>query len=263
MDNEETIEKTAKNEEEVIQGTSQISEIPSIVSTKEIRSPEKKINDVQIESEPILEEVDEISFIDIRKENNLIHIYGPPSSGKTTFAIQAAIEIFPQNSYFLITSHSTSFLKRMKLMIADNRWKEHKELSKHLYPISTSNLAELEEQIEQFKLINPNEVGLIVIDHITDYIRGEIHKEERRMRLRNILETLYLLADEKHCKVILVNGFSYKDSAPAEDIIESFCDLTVLAENDGMDTNLLVEEERFKIRFDNSGIKNIHLNIYF
>ncbi|MCG3222957.1 MAG: hypothetical protein H7647_00715, partial [Candidatus Heimdallarchaeota archaeon] len=33
----------------------------------------------------------EIEFIDIPKSTRLIHFYGPPSSGKTTFAIQSAI----------------------------------------------------------------------------------------------------------------------------------------------------------------------------
>ncbi|MHA2309330.1 MAG: hypothetical protein ACXABJ_08640, partial [Candidatus Heimdallarchaeaceae archaeon] len=34
----------------------------------------------------------EISFIDIGREVRLVHIYGPPSGGKTTLALQSAIE---------------------------------------------------------------------------------------------------------------------------------------------------------------------------
>ena len=262
MDIVEKNEKKLVTEEEQIQRTGQVSEIPQFVSEKISNDTEEKEEDIKKQEGSFYSD-DEIYFIDIQRGTSLVHIYGPPSSGKTTFTIQAAVEIFPQKSYFLITSHSTSFLKRMKLIIADNRWKEFKELNKYLYPISVSNLTELENHIERFKMINPEEIGLIIIDHITDYVRGEIHKEEMRIRLRNILETLYLLADEKQCKVFIVNGFSYKDAAPAEDIIESFCDMTVLLENDGKDTNLVIEEEKIKIYFDNSGIKNIHLNIYF
>ncbi|MCG3217264.1 MAG: hypothetical protein KAS63_11080 [Candidatus Heimdallarchaeota archaeon] len=211
----------------------------------------------------INEESEDIRFIDIKREIRMLHLYGRPSSGKTTLAIQAAIESIPRNTYYLITSHSTSVLKRMKLMISDKRWSENKDIKKYIFPIFTQNPEDLEDQIDKLKRLDSEEIGLVIIDHVTDYIRGEIYKEERKNQLRLLLEKLYLLTEEKSCKVLLVNGFSYKDSAPAEDIIESFSDMTIKAENDGKNSKLFFEEETIPILFNDSGMKNIHLNIYF
>ncbi len=205
----------------------------------------------------------EIEFIDIPKSTRLIHFYGPPSSGKTTFAIQSAIEIYPRNTYYFITSHSTSVIKRIKQMISHERWLEYKDIKKILFPIATQNLDELQSEVEKVKKLEPERVGLIIIDHLTDYMRGEIYKEEQRIILREILEQLYLLADEKNCKVLILNGYSYNNVAPAGDIVESYCDMTLTAELDQKKVNFITEEEEIKVHFDNSGIKNLHINIYF
>ncbi len=221
----------------------------------------KKHNEIQ----QIAVKVDEpeIEFIDIPKSARLIHFYGPPSSGKTTFAIQSAIEIYPKNTYYFITSHSTSVIKRIKQLISHPRWQEYKDIKKTLFPIATQNLDELQSEIEKIKKLEPERVGLIVIDHLTDYIRGEIYKEELRIVLREILEQLYLLADEKNCKVLILNGYSYNNVAPAGDLVESYCDMTLTAELDQMKVNLISEDEEVNIHFDNSGIRNLHINIYF
>jgi len=209
------------------------------------------------------EEELEIEFIDVPKSARLIHFYGPPSSGKTTFAIQSAVEIYPKNTYYFITSHSTSVIKRIKQIISHDRWLEYKDIKKKLYPIATQNLEDLQSEIVKMKNFEPESVGLIVIDHITDYLRGEIYKEEQRTILREILEQLYLLADEKNCKVLLLNGYSYNNVAPAGDIVESYCDMTLTAELDQRNANFITEDEEIKVHFDNSGIKNLHVNIYF
>ncbi len=205
----------------------------------------------------------EIEFIDIPRNTRLIHFYGPPSSGKTTFAIQSAIEIYPKNTYYFITSHSTSVIKRIKQIISHDRWVEYKDIKKILFPIATQNLDELQSEIEKIKKIEPERVGLIVIDHLTDYMRGEIYKEEQRIILREILEQLYLLADEKNCKVLILNGYSYNNVAPAGDIVESYCDMTLTAELDQKKVNFITEDEEIKVHFDSSGIINLHINIYF
>ena len=205
-----------------------------------------------------------VSFIDIEREIKLIHLYGAPSSGKTTFALQSAIEILPRKTYYIVTSHYTALIKRIKQMIGDERWKNQGDIKQCFFPIQIQSLEELITQLEKIKKLDASEIGLIIIDHFTDYVRGEIYKEENRARLRNILETLYLICDEKKCKSLLLNGFSFKDSAPAEDLVESFCDMTLRLEKDGMNSELIVEDE-MKVPYfiDNSGVKNLHINIYF
>ncbi len=147
-------------------------------------------------------------------------------------------------------------------MINHDRWLDYKDIKKILFPIATQSLDELQSEIEKIKKLEPEKVGLIVIDHLTDYIRGEIYKEEQRTVLREILEQLYLLADEKNCKVLILNGYSYNNVAPAGDLVESYCDMTLTAKLDQKKVNFITEDEEIKVCFDNSGIKNLHVNIY-
>lgn len=229
----------------------------SIIQFSESLITEDKPDSVELMPE------EETHFLDIKREIKLVHIYGPPGSGKTTIGIQASIEIAPRKTYYFITSHGTSVLKRVKQMISDKRWADFKGVKQSFFPVEITNLDELEIQLDKIATLHPEEIGMIVIDHITDYCRGQIHQEERRIQLRNILEKLYLLADEKGCKVLLINGFSFKDSAPAEDIIESFCDLTIKMKIEDFKSKILFQEEEMELTVDNSGVSNLHLNIYY
>ena len=206
----------------------------------------------------------EINFIDIKKEVRLIHLYGPPSGGKTTLALQSAIEILPKETFYIITSHSTSILKRIKQMVIDDRWKDYPDLKQYFFPIQIQSLKELQHQIEQIINFSSQEIGLVVIDHITDHIRGETHKEENREILRSIFEDLYKLTNKKKCKVLIINGYAYKGTAPAEDLIESFCDMTIKITNERKDFEIEIDDQIIStFQIDNSGFENIHLNIYF
>ncbi len=229
----------------------------SIIQYSESLATEEKLDTEELMSE------EEAYYLDIKREIRLVHIFGPPGSGKTTIGIQASIEIVPRKTYYFITSHGTSVLKRVKQMISDERWSDFTGVKQSFFPIEITNLDELEIQLDKIATLHPEELGMIVIDHITDYCRGQIYQEEKRIQLRNILEKLYLLADEKKCKVLLINGFSYKDSAPAEDIIESFCDMTIKMKIEDFKSKLLFQEEEIELAVDNSGISNLHLNIYY
>ncbi len=210
-----------------------------------------------------LGEISEDFFLDIPKEIRLIHLFGPPGSAKTTIGLQTAIEITPKNAYYFITSHATSTLKRVKQIIENNRWSEYQSFKQSFFPIEISNLDVLEVQLEKIEDMNPEEVGLIIIDHLTDYSRGEIYKEEKRKQLRNLLERLYILADEKKCKILIINGYSFKGSAPAEDIVESFCDMTIHTKIEDYQVKLFVEDDEIPLEIDDSGVKNLHVNVYF
>jgi archaellum biogenesis ATPase FlaH len=243
----------------------------SIPEAPKSSAKEKKDLDRSLEEiSPFLEdgnkiiEDSECHFIDIGRETRLIHLYGPPSGGKTTLALQSAIEILPKETYYIITSHSTSVLKRIKQMVVDDRWKDYPNLKQHFFPIQINNLKELHHQIEQIINFSSQAIGLVVIDHITDYVRGETHKEENRNILRSILEDLHLLTNKKKCKVIIINGFAFKGSAPAEDLIESFCDMTLKITNERKGFEIEIDDQIIStLVVDNSGLKNIHLNIYF
>jgi hypothetical protein len=276
-----TVEEIEESKEVVVENTQEISvennldipitqSIPSIPA-KQAKTIEKSIiqftetlvteEDVSNAAEITLDE--ETHFIDINRNIRLIHIFGPPGSSKTTLGIQAAIEIVPRKTYYFITSHGTSVLKRAKQMISDVRWSDFSDIKQCFFPIEITNLDDLEIQLEKIANLHPDELGLVVIDHVTDYLRGQIHKEEKRTQLRNLLEKLYLLADEKKCKVLVINGFSYKDSAPAEDIIESFCDMTIKTKVEDFKSKITLNGDEIIMFLNNSGIANLHLNIYY
>jgi len=251
-----SILKKKENEQAKLKSEDMLQRTEVIFHEQVIDGPEKLKKPTGI--------IEDFEFIDIKTENRLIHIFGPPSSGKTTFALQTAIEILPKNTYYIMTSHATSTMKRIKQMISEERWKENKNFNQHFFPIQIYNLEELISQIEKISTLHPEEVDLVVIDHFTDYIRGEIHKEEIRNLLRDILEKLYHLVDEKNAKIYILNGFSYKDSAPAEDIVESFCDMTIQFNKKDQNCSLLIESDNsFLVSLNNSGISNLHINIYF
>ena len=263
--NEESVEEESKKAET-------IPETPKITVERkeekerieEIHSKEEELVLVQNEKEEDISENQETYFIDIGKEVRLIHLFGPPSGGKTTLALQSAIEILPRETFYVITSHATSILKRIKQMTLDERWKDYPDLKQRFFPIQTQNLLDLQSQIERIINFSSQEIGLIVIDHFTDYIRGETHKEENRDILRRILEDLYLLSNKKKCKILIINGFAYKGSAPAEDLVESFCDMTIKISNDRKNFEVQINDEKIcSCRINNSGFENIYLNIYF
>ena len=263
--------KSKPRNEDIIEEKPLILKLEYFIKKEEIPKPafHNEIEDFGSEELEVPSRTSEIkeegeSFVDIEKEIKLIHLYGAPSSGKTTFALQSAIEILPRKTYYIVTSHYTALIKRIKQMMVDERWKDQGNIKQCFFPIQIQSLDELIARLEKIKNLDAREIGLIIIDHLTDYVRGEVHKEENREKLRQILETLYLICDEKKCKSLLLNGYSFKDSAPAEDLVESFCDMTLRLEKDGINSELILNDEMILPYFiDNSGVKNLHINIYF
>ena len=253
--------------EQIKEKTKKTTIFESIPEITEIRK-EKELNlaDEEIEQDlsTITADVEyEISFLDIPRAVRLIHLFGPPGTAKTTLALQTAVEISPKKSYYFITSHASSVIKRIKLICDDERWSDHNNFKQSFFPIEISNLDVLGHQLSKIAELNSEDVDLIIIDHLTDYSRGQIHKEENRSQLRELLERLYVLADEKNCKVIIINGYSFKESAPAEDIVESFCDMTLQTSLEDQEVKLFAEGERYDLLLDDSGVKNLHVNVYY
>ncbi|MHA1400979.1 MAG: AAA family ATPase [Candidatus Heimdallarchaeaceae archaeon] len=198
--------------------------------------------------------------IKIASDDKLIHLFGPPASGKTSFAIQLAFTLVPESSFYFITSHNKATLRRMNQMAKSKRWESKRDIFQKLFPI---NVASIEALIEKLKLIaNVEEVGSIIIDYITDFDRGALYKEEKKEKIRQILELLSHIAEEKNCKVLIVNGWAFKGKAPAYDLIESFCDLSLIMSINGQKKAMIIAEETFEIIIDDGGLANIELEIY-
>ncbi len=221
----------------------------------------------RFEKQPTIKEENELAedyeFIDISASTKIIHLYGPPSSGKTSLALQAAVEISPLKTYYIMTSHSTSTMNRIKQMLNSRRWSEIRDFKHNFYPLVVENHTEIIENLVKIESIYSEDVKLIVIDHITDYFRGDLNKEEIKNKIREIIEKLCLLADNKNCKIILINGYSYQNTAPAADLIESFSDVTIHAKKETDKLVLQIHDENIDYFIDDSGIRNVCLNFYY
>ncbi|MHA1200537.1 MAG: hypothetical protein ACTSQF_14550, partial [Candidatus Heimdallarchaeaceae archaeon] len=134
-------------------------QIPKIKIKKEVRRNEKTTivkdeiieevketeKEIRVEEQPIKIDMnqeinEETFFLDIPRGARLIHLFGPPGSAKTTLGLQWAIEIAPKNTYYFITSHATSVIKRVKQIIDHERWNEYQSFKQSFFPIEISNL---------------------------------------------------------------------------------------------------------------------------
>jgi len=168
----------------------------------------------------------------------MIHLYGPPASGKTTLAIQLSRKVFPRSTIYFITSHRNAITKRAKQILNKNYLKE-------FYLIKVSSLDDLFEKIQSINSLEKT-IGLIVIDYISDFVRGKLYKEEVKNKVRKILEKLFIFSSQKDCLVVIVNSFSIKNEAPLNSLVESFCDMSVY---------LSIKDDKYNLESNGKNIK--------
>ncbi len=191
----------------------------------------------------------------------LIHIYGKPGAGKTTFALQCALETVPEKTYMFITSGSRSTLERLKQLEKTQRWK-NSNIKRFFYPIFISDMDSFIKKLQLLKKLQKKEINLVVIDHITDYVRGLLHKEEIKNRLRVIFEYLVILAKEKDCMILIINGTSYDDKAAGQDLIESFSDVNIKIKRVNKHCQLLIEpEQEICTTLSNEGLDDVKIEM--
>jgi len=174
----------------------------------------------------------------LSKNERMIHLYGPPASGKTTLAIQLSRKVFPRSTIYFITSHRNAITKRAKQILNKNYLKE-------FYLIKVSSLDDLFEKIQSINSLEKT-IGLIVIDYISDFVRGKLYKEEVKNKVRKILEKLFIFSSQKDCLVVIVNSFSIKNEAPLNSLVESFCDMSVY---------LSIKDDKYNLESNGKNIK--------
>lgn len=191
----------------------------------------------------------------------LIHVYGKPGAGKTTLALQYALETVPEKTYMFITSGSHSTLERLKQLEKTQRWK-NSNIKRFFYPIFISDMDSFIKKLLQLKKLQKREINLVIIDHITDYVRGLLHKEEIKNRLRVILEHLVILAKEKDCTILIINGTSFNGKAAGQDLIESFCDVNIKIKRVNNHCQLVIEpEQEIFTSLSNEGLDDVKIEM--
>ena len=174
----------------------------------------------------------------LSKNEKMIHLYGPPASGKTTLAIQLSRKVYPRSTIYFFTSHGSAIAKRAKQMLSKSYLEE-------FYLIKVYSLEDLLEKIQSIISLKKT-IGLIVIDYISDFVRGQIYKEEVKIQVRKILEKLFIFSSQKDCLVVVVNSFSIKNEAPLNSLVESFCDMSVY---------LSIKNDKYNLESNGKNIK--------
>ena len=201
-------------------------------------------------------------FVDILPQYKIVHIYGKPGTGKTTFAIQCALEMVPNSTYYFVSGHTAPLIQRINQMLNTQRW-QNTPLKSCFFLVTYESLEDLKQKLDKLELQLGDKQALIVIDYLVSQVRGLLYKEEIRSELSSILEKLMLLAEKKRVKVLLLNGSSYAGKPIVEDLFESYADLTLELKKNGEEYTLSTETEVIGTFIDSSGFNNLIINIFF
>jgi len=260
-------EKLKQNAMKLLENSEKVSKDHKIVQTKEVEPSIiehlKHLKSLKEEKDDVIskDSSNEIFLIDFLPTTKIIHIYGAPGAGKTTFALQSALEAYPRKTVYFYNSTSIGITKRLQQMISSRRWKE-KNMQNYIYLTFFNDLDDLYSGLNEIEKVT-GELALIVIDSITASVRGLLHKEETKNAIRRIMERLLIITNEKNCKVILVNGLSYKGIPSANDLIESYSDETIELKKHGNVIQILTEYDIRTTTTGNEGFVNIAINLYY
>ncbi|MDP4012742.1 MAG: AAA family ATPase [Candidatus Nanoarchaeia archaeon] len=130
-------------------------------------------------------------------------IYGPATSGKTTFALLAAIETAKQGKRVLFIDTEGGFsVDRLKQLVGNS----HEEILQNIFVLRVKNFDEQVTKLKEiFKVIN--KFSLVVIDSLSVFYRKELHLDLKKTN-NEMIEQLrifsHIVKDNK-IPVILTN----------------------------------------------------------
>lgn len=118
------------------------------------------------------------------KKGDILQIFGPPGIGKTTLALQYAIDAARQKSrIFFIDSDRAFSLVRLRQMTST----DFKNISPLISVVSPGSFSEQEAVISQLNAICTNDIQLLIIDTITSLYRKELRSYEDNIVLNRLL----------------------------------------------------------------------------
>jgi DNA repair protein RadB len=110
-------------------------------------------------------------------------IYGEAESGKTTLAMQLAVNCAVQNYKTLFVDCDGTFSSRRLYMIASN--KLEKEIAEFIFLLKPNNFNEQTIVIDQLGDYTTKNFGLIVVDTLTSLYRVQISDDHEKKFLLN------------------------------------------------------------------------------
>jgi DNA repair protein RadB len=134
---------------------------------------------------------------------SITQVYGPPGSGKTNIAMQAAVNAVKMGKKVAYIDAESGFSERRLEQIAG---KEKQRVLENTYFFEPSNMKEQGEFIKE--LAKYKDLGLIVVDSIVYHYRLEMDQENPRaasQALGQQLAQLLDLARKKNLAVLITN----------------------------------------------------------
>ncbi|MHA1238552.1 MAG: ATPase domain-containing protein [Candidatus Odinarchaeia archaeon] len=191
------------------------------------------------------------------RSQELTHIYGPPGSGKTTFALQLVVNICLRGlKTIYVDSDSTLFPERIK-QIAGGQFGN---ISDRILVYRPASFAQQSEIIESLKDYLSDSIKLIVVDTITSLYRVELTGSKKNdvtlnIELNRQLAILLNLARKFNLVVVTVNQVrrSPRDLSEVEpaakSLVEYWCNTSIMIKQLNSLREAIVKTERGKKNF--------------
>jgi RecA/RadA recombinase len=107
------------------------------------------------------------------KINGLILVYGPSASGKSTFAMQSALEFAKRGKVLFLDTEKSFAIDRIKIMNPD-----YEKLLENLIVIDIKNFDDQVEKLKEIeKLVDEGKFKYVIVDSFGNFYRHALHNK--------------------------------------------------------------------------------------
>ena len=130
-------------------------------------------------------------------------VYGPASSGKTTLALMASIEVAKNNGKVLFIDTENGFSTERFKQLAGN---DYDKLLERIFILKVSSFDDQCNKINQALKI-ASKFNLIVVDSMSIYYRKEVHRDAQKINneLSKQMQMLSQITQDYKIPVLLTN----------------------------------------------------------
>lgn len=143
-------------------------------------------------------------------------VYGPASSGKTTLALMASIEVAKNNGKVLFIDTENGFsVDRFKQIVGE----DYNKLIERIFVLRANSFEEQGKRIKQ-ALKMADKFNLIIVDSMSVYYRKEIHRDVKKTNreLDKQMKIFSQITQDYKIPVLLTNQV-YTDSESSEKVM--------------------------------------------